>query len=83
MQGYANRGGDSGIEAFRIDDDSICIQFFKGGGAYTYTIESVGAEHIENLKRLAIEGEGLNEYLNRNREVYKGYASKGDRQLYR
>ncbi|MEF2232175.1 MAG: hypothetical protein V3571_14680 [Pseudodesulfovibrio sp.] len=82
MQKYANHGGDSGIEAFRISDDSICLQFMKSG-TYTYTLESIGAEHLENMKRLAIAGEGLNEYLNRNREVYNGWASKGGRELYR
>jgi len=81
MKRYLNLGGDSGIEAYRIEDDAICIQFVNSG-TYTYTSESVGIVHLENMKRLALAGEGLNEYINRNREIYKGWASKGGRELF-
>jgi hypothetical protein len=82
MQRYANLGGDSGIEAFRIEPDGICVQFVKAEN-YTYTVDSVGTDHIENMKRLALQGEGLHEYINRNRDVYKGWVKKNAREMYR
>ncbi|WP_206613194.1 hypothetical protein [Pseudodesulfovibrio sp. S3] len=82
MQKHANRGGDSGIEAFRIESDGICIQYIKAG-TYTYTVGKLGQDHIDNMKQLALEGEGLNEYINTNRDVYNGWTSKGGRELSR
>ena len=82
MQRYANRGGDSGIEAFRIEPNGICIQYIKNG-TYTYTVDKLGSDHIGNMKRLALEGEGLNGYITKNRNVYNGWTSKGGRELFR
>jgi len=81
MQRYANRGGDSGIEAFEIGSDWICVQFIKRNG-YVYTEDKLGSEHIENMKKLALQGEGLGEYINKNREVYKGSSKTVNRQLF-
>ncbi len=73
MRRYQNLGGDSGVAAYEIGDNSITVQF-STGAVYLYTDRSAGTENIEKMKSLALGGEGLNSYINRN--VRKGYESK-------
>ena len=73
MKRYRNRGGDSGVVAYEIGSDSITVMF-SDGSIYLYTYQSAGSANIEHLKRLAIDGEGLNSFINRC--VRKDYARK-------
>lgn len=65
MQKYGNFGGDSGVEGFEIGADCIVVKFKKTVRLYTYSYESAGKEAVEHMKKLALSGEGLNEYINR------------------
>lgn len=60
-----NLGGDSGVEGFEIMQDCIVVKFFKTSRLYTYSYASAGMEKVETMKKLALSGEGLNEYINR------------------
>ncbi|WP_419786461.1 hypothetical protein [Pseudodesulfovibrio sp.] len=82
MQRYLNLSGKSGIEAFRIEDKSISVQF-KKGRVYQYSENPIGSQHIENMKELALAGQGLNTYISQNRDVYHGAVAIGGRELYR
>ena len=73
MEQYKNLGGDSGVLAFEIGGDSIKVQF-RDSSIYLYTNQSAGSQNIEQMKTLAIRGEGLNSFI--NRVVRKSYASK-------
>jgi len=73
MERYKNLGGDSGVSAYEIGTESITVQF-STGSVYLYTYKSAGSANIERMKSLAVAGEGLNSYINRN--VKKGYESK-------
>ncbi|MGM9516693.1 hypothetical protein ACS5PK_20765 [Roseateles sp. DB2] len=73
MERYANRGGDSNVIAFEATDSSIKVQF-RDGTVYLYTAQSAGAQNVEEMKRLAQQGHGLNSFI--NRRVKKAYASK-------
>ena len=73
MKRYRNRGGDSGVVAYEIGPDSITVKF-SDGSIYLYTYQSAGSANIEHMKRLAIDGEGLNNFINRC--VKKSYARK-------
>lgn len=73
MERYRNLGGDSGVSAYQISEDSIEVQF-SDGATYSWTSSSAGAANIEEMKRLAIVGQGLNSFI--NRVVKKRYASK-------
>lgn len=73
MPRYANRGGDSGVVAYELGDDSITVEF-SDGSVYLYTYASAGAANIEHMKDLAERGEGLNEFIKRH--VNKGYERK-------
>ena len=73
MERYKNIGGDSGIAAYEMGDDSIRVQF-QDGSLYLYNYRSAGSNNIEYMKELAIAGQGLNSFI--SRVVRKGYASK-------
>jgi hypothetical protein len=73
MPQYANRNGNSGVAAYKIGNDSICVEF-STGARYLYTYASAGAANIETMKELAIQGSGLNSFI--NKVVRKNYASK-------
>jgi hypothetical protein len=73
MERYRNLGGDSGVVAYEIGDDSIMVQF-RDGSLYLYNYQSAGRDNIEHMKELAVSGEGLNSFI--NRVVRKRYASK-------
>ncbi len=77
MPAYLNLHGDSGISSYEIGRDFIKVTFKQGKFlTYSYTYAKPGAIHVEEMKRLAIQGYGLNEYINSDPDVRNGYASK-------
>jgi hypothetical protein len=66
MQRYRDTDHDSGVHSFEINDNSIIIKFSGTSRTYTYSYVSAGQQHIENMKRLALAGDGLNAYINKN-----------------
>jgi hypothetical protein len=66
MQHYRDVDGDSGVRGFQIDQDSITVWFHGTGRSYTYSYSSAGSHHVEQMKMLAISGDGLNAYINNN-----------------
>ena len=65
MERYRNSGGDSGISSYEIDDDFIIVKFSGTFRTYRYSYPKAGQHHVENMKRLARSGSGLNSYINR------------------
>lgn len=66
MERYRNMGGDSGVSAYKIGADYIEIKFSGTTRTYTYSYRKAGSTHVENMKRLAQSGRGLNSYINKN-----------------
>ncbi len=66
MQNYYSvspiTGKPTGIRGFEYDDQSITV-YFTTGASYHYTYVSASPDHIENMKQLANQQEGLNTYL--------------------
>lgn len=73
MISYKNLGGDSNVSAYESGADFIKVQF-KDGSIYLYTYASAGGQNIEEMKRLANAGQGLNSFI--NTQVKHAYASK-------
>ena len=73
MERYKNLGGDSGVVGYEIGDTFIEVQF-SDESVYLYDYQSAGSDNIEEMKRLATAGRGLNSFI--NRAVRKKYASK-------
>jgi hypothetical protein len=64
MERYRNSGGDSGVSAYEIGSDYIIVKFSGTAKTYRYSYRKAGQNHVENLKRLAQSGSGLNSYIN-------------------
>ena len=63
MQPYFNSTGKSNIDAYEIGDDFIKVSF-ANGVTYTYDYDSTGEEMVDEMKRLAESGSGLNGFIN-------------------
>lgn len=68
MTPYKNQHGNSGVSAYEIGEESITIKFFSGD-TYLYTYRKPGKAHVDQMKLLAEQGEGLSTYISR---VVKG-----------
>ena len=77
MPVYLNLNGDSGISSYEMGQDFINVTFTQGTfRTYSYTYVRPGATHVETMKRLAVQGYGLNTYINSNPAVRNGYAAR-------
>ena len=65
MEKYRNAGGDSGVSAYEIGPDYIKVKFSGTLQTYTYSYRKAGSSHVERMKLLALNGSGLNSYINR------------------
>jgi hypothetical protein len=73
MERYKNLGGDSSVVAYEIGNDSLTVQF-SDGSVFLYNYQSSGRSNIEQMKALAIAGNGLNSYIIRH--VKKAYSAR-------
>jgi hypothetical protein len=64
METYANLSGRSGIRRFEIRSNGIVVEF-KGRARYFYSTSRPGTSAVNEMKRLAIEGVGLNTYISK------------------
>ncbi len=64
MQKYKDLDGVSGVEEYSIGEDFIDVKF-KSTKIYRYSYKSAGVDKVEHMKVLAMEGRGLNAYINR------------------
>jgi hypothetical protein len=73
MEIYKNLSKVSGVKAYELGSDSITVEF-GDGDVYRYTYQSAGRENVEQMKKLAVAGKGLNGFI--SREVKERYAVK-------
>ena len=77
MKEYKNRAGNSGIISYDYGLDWIHVQF-EDGDVYEYNYEVTGELDVEEMKRLADHGVGLNSFINRFvRNYYSRKVSEG------
>jgi hypothetical protein len=72
---YKNISGKSGVRSYSLSSDSITVTF-QSGLSYQYTIDTIGAGLLNEMKKLATAGEGLNRFINSNKVVKNGYVKK-------
>jgi len=70
MKSYFDSDNNSNIDTYEYGDDYISVRF-KDGSVYTYTYMSAGSGAIEEMKRLADCGDGLNSYISRYKPPYQ------------
>ncbi|PKG37028.1 hypothetical protein [Psychromonas sp. Urea-02u-13] len=66
MQKYADINNDSGVDSFEIHATSITVWFDGAPKSYTYSYGIAGSQHVEEMKKRALVGDGLNAYINMN-----------------
>jgi hypothetical protein len=66
MQRYADINGDSGVVGYESGNTEITVWFDGTAQSYTYSYASAGQNHVEAMKKLATQGDGLNAYINNN-----------------
>jgi hypothetical protein len=75
---YANTGGNSGVDSYVTGEDWILVNFTTGA-KYLYTHKSTTYENIEQMKKYAAEGRGLNSFIMRiSKDGYAGRNIKGN-----
>lgn len=72
MTPYMRLSGDSGVVAYRSAAAAISVKFIDGK-VYTYTYASAGRGRVEQMKVLALAGQGLCTYI--SKYVRDAYAS--------
>ena len=64
---YLNKTGDSPITHYKIDSDRIAVWFTDGkSNPYVYPEYLVGSKHLKELKKHAVDGEGLSTYISQH-----------------
>lgn len=64
MEIYQNIDGDSGVLEYECGADYIKVKF-SSPHIYVYTYASAGRDNVEQMKILAMRGDGLNSFINR------------------
>jgi hypothetical protein len=76
METYANNNGNSSVVAYRTGTDYIIVQFSSGSATfYKYTHSSAGQAAVGEMKRLAVQGSGLNSYISTTKPSYESKGS--------
>lgn len=66
MQKYLDQTGKSDISQYEIQSEIIRIKFNKTNKTLVYSYQKAGKAHVENLKKLALEGKGLSRYIRKH-----------------
>lgn len=73
MHRYKNLSQDSGVTSYKINNDSIIVEF-TDGAQYVYSYDIPGKSKVEQMKELAINGKGLSTYISQT--VKTSFAKK-------
>jgi hypothetical protein len=77
MTPYLNLGGDSAVTSYQYGHDFIEVEF-KHKDIYRYSYLRPGSQHVEIMKTLADNGEGLGAYINKYvRDKYEKKLGEG------
>ena len=71
MTAYRSTSGKlSGVTAYEINSTSIIVEF-KGKTKYLYSYSSAGRSAVEEMKRLALNSNGLSTYIAKNKPLHE------------
>ncbi|AXE97037.1 MULTISPECIES: hypothetical protein [Burkholderiaceae] len=73
MKRYRDLSGQSGVVAYEVSNDAITVKF-RDGDVYLYDYATTGRREVEEMKRLAVAGQGLSTFI--SRVVKDRYARK-------
>lgn len=67
MERYRNLSGNSGVSSYEIGIDYIKVAFTGTSKIYSYSYKGkAGKAHVDNMKKCAVSGSGLNAYIKRH-----------------
>lgn len=64
MRAYLNKSGRSGILGYESGEDYIRVWFTYTEASYLYNSIKPGKKEVDEMKKLAVAGEGLNKFIN-------------------
>ena len=71
MHRYPEDGHPTGVIAYSLGNNAITVLFAEGW-CYLYDSDKPGAQHVKNMRELALQGCGLSTYISQHvRENYK------------
>jgi hypothetical protein len=73
MEIYKNLGGDSSVVGYVLGNEDITVKF-SDGSMYLYDNVNTGRMNVEEMKKLAREGQGLHGFI--KRYIRNNYAAK-------
>ena len=73
MEKYKNLSGNSRVVAYEIGRDHIKVKF-RDDSVYLYNYVSPGRQALEEMKALALRGQGLSTFI--HSRVSNNYAAK-------
>lgn len=76
MHRYKNLSPKSGVTHYAIGKDFIEVKFKDNDAIYIYNYSLNGNEHIEEMKRLAMNGQGLSTYISQHSEVKNYFINR-------
>ena len=65
MVKYLNKGGNSEVESYELGDDYVKVKFKNSRYVKIYQYSRNNYGHVDQLKKHAIEGWGLQTYIDR------------------
>lgn len=63
MRQYDDLSGNSGASGYEFTEDGILVEF-NHKDVYLYDYTKPGKEHVEKMRQLALNGQGLTTYIN-------------------
>ena len=76
MHRYKNLSLNSGVTHYSIGKNFIRIKFKDKPVVYIYNYSLNGKEHIEEMKKLAVNGRGLSTYISQHPEVKNHFINR-------
>ena len=65
MVSYKNLNGNSNVKCYNISENYIDIEFYNTPLVYRYSDVAPGIQVLNELKKLANQGYGLNSFINK------------------
>jgi len=66
QQPYRNQGGNSQILSYETGNEFLKVEFAETGAVFKFSYRTAGKRHVDEMKRLAQSGEGLDKYICEN-----------------
>ena len=71
MEKYKNLSGNSAIHSYELRSNAIAVKFDGTAQIYEYSYGRAGQSFVEQMKLLAVNGRGLNSFIqNHVRRLY-------------